>query len=618
MKSGATESSFYYLAQHYQFPENVDVKRTTHEIIQSTKPFKLIWAHDNCDQMGHKDLPQHINKIDLIVCVSHWEREQYIKYNRAPAEKLIVIPNGVDNMFRPSGKQKSKTCIFFSAPHKGVAPLVPIWKEVIKHHPDAKLKVFSSMSLYGNVQPGEGENETITGPNGLEPSPFIPVYKELQNLPGVEYSPCIDREELLPHIQDAAFFIHPNLWEETFCVSLAEAMSCGCFPITSELGALPETSNGMGKYIPMTGTNTPRGWLPNETFINNFAKEVIAALDYFDRDRDNYYQATKSISEFAIQNYNWERIAGIWKQSISLLTDHRGIMQENKSNLELIKATEAVDEQSDYMMKVYGECTRWQESENELAQGRSNFQIEKFIVHDNFTVPSAFKAALINRRSVAEGLLNNIIDLKKRVREFEFKWEGKDKSQPIWWKNREGGEDLCWYDIDEFQLNSMLRGADGGFRDSIQQLEFFDRIIERLIELNGGKPITKEQFEQDQPVYWERRFANQAFDDLIGAKTGISPGNIRSMRRGTAPTVLEDDVNRIKGDYGSLADALGPNVERFLDNLQRKVSEGIDEITDRGASLRAAQERQQLAASQQVDMKPEMKSLFNNDVVLNQ
>jgi len=119
-------------------------------------------------------------------------------------------------------------------------------------------------------------------------------------------------------------------------------------------------------------------------------------------------------------------------------------------------------------------------------------------------------------------------------------------------------------------------------------------------------------------VYWERRFANQAFDDLIGAKTGISPGNIRSMRRGTAPTVLEDDVNRIKGDYGSLADALGPNVERFLDNLQRKVSEGIDEITDRGASLRAAQERQQLAASQQVDMKPEMKSLFNNDVVLNQ
>ena len=64
MKSGATESSFYYLSQHYTFPENVDVQRTTHEIVKSNKKYKIIWAHDNCDQMGHKDLPQHVDKID--------------------------------------------------------------------------------------------------------------------------------------------------------------------------------------------------------------------------------------------------------------------------------------------------------------------------------------------------------------------------------------------------------------------------------------------------------------------------------------------------------------------------------------------------------------------------
>ena len=50
------------------------------------------------------------------------------------------------------------------------------------------------MSLYGDIQPGEGDQETITTDKGLEPSPFIPVYKELQSLPGVEYSSCIDRE----------------------------------------------------------------------------------------------------------------------------------------------------------------------------------------------------------------------------------------------------------------------------------------------------------------------------------------------------------------------------------------------------------------------------------------
>ena len=320
MKSGATESSFYYLFQYYTFPENVDVKRTTYEIIQSNKQYKIIWAHDNCDQAGHATLPQHVDNIDKIVCVSDWEREQYIKYNRAPAEKLTVIPNGVDDMFRPSGKPKSKTCIFFSAPHKGIAPLVPIWKEVIKHHPDAKLKVFSSMSLYGDVQPGEGENETITTDKGLEPSPFIPIYKELQKLSGVEYSPCIDREELLPHIQDAAFYIHPNVWEETFCVSLAEAMSCGCFPITTDMGALPETSNGMGKYIPMSGQNTPRGWIPNDTFHQNFTEEVIRALHFFDIARSEYEQASQAISKFAIETYNWKRVSLMWEELIHKIT----------------------------------------------------------------------------------------------------------------------------------------------------------------------------------------------------------------------------------------------------------------------------------------------------------
>jgi FkbM family methyltransferase len=320
MKSGATESSFYYLNQYYTIPNNVEISRSIEELAQSKKQYKILWAHDNCDQPQLLRLPELVSQIDRIVCVSNWEREQYIKYNRAPAEKITVIPNGVDEMFRPSGKPKSKTCIFFSAPHKGITPLVPIWKEVIKHHPDAKLKVFSSMSLYGAIQPGEGENETITTENGLEPSPFISIYKELQALPGVEYSPCIDREDLLPHIQDAAFYIHPNVWEETFCVSLAEAMSCGCFPITTDMGALPETSFGRGKYIPMSGQNTPRGWLPDDTFHQNFAKEIIQALSFFDKEPETFYAATNDLASLAIHHYNWKTIARDWSELIEVVT----------------------------------------------------------------------------------------------------------------------------------------------------------------------------------------------------------------------------------------------------------------------------------------------------------
>ena len=71
---------------------------------------------------------------------------------------------------------------------------------------------------------------------------YIELYEELKKLPNVEYSAAVDQEELVEHYQDAAFFIHPNIWEETFCVSMAEAMKCGAYPIITNIGALSEVA----------------------------------------------------------------------------------------------------------------------------------------------------------------------------------------------------------------------------------------------------------------------------------------------------------------------------------------------------------------------------------------
>ena len=261
-------------------------------------------------------------------------------------------------------------------------------------------------------------------------------------------------------------------------------------------------------------------------------------------------------------------------------------MSETYKEIALAKADDVLDESNEFMQKVYGECMKWDKSEKELAQGRSNFQIEKFIVHDNFTVPSAFKAAIINRKSVAEGLLTGIQDAKRIAREFHYKWDGKDKSQPIWWKTRDGGEELCWYDIDEFNFHRLIHGLNQGFKAQTEELEFFDRLIERLIELNGGKPITKEQFDEDQPVYWERRLSNQSLDDLLAARTGVNSGNIRSMRRASAPTVLTDDINRTKGTFGD-----PNNPMSFLNALQDHVTQGIQEISGITNILEGKQEQ---------------------------
>lgn len=276
-------------------------------------------------------------------------------------------------------------------------------------------------------------------------------------------------------------------------------------------------------------------------------------------------------------------------------------MSNNYESIALATSKEVLGDDNEFMLKVLQEATRWEESETELAQGRSDFQIEKFIIHDNFTIPSAFKAALINRRSVAEGLLQQVIDAKRSAREFYYKWDGKDKTQPIWWKTRQGGEELSWYDIDEFHFHRMLEGLNRGFKACVEELECFDKLINRLIELNGGKLISREQYNEDQPNYWERRLANQSLDDLLAARTGVNAGNIRSMRRASAPTVLPDDVNRTKGTFGD-----PNNPMDFLNSLQQAVASGIEEIT--------GMDQQLLRAVEEVEQKQIPQSLFNPDL----
>jgi len=122
-----------------------------------------------------------------------------------------------------------------------------------------------------------------------------------------------------------------------------------------------------------------------------------------------------------------------------------------------------------------------------------------------------------------------------------------------------------------------------------------------LIELNGGKLVSRDQYNEDQPNYWERRLANQSLDDLLAARTGVNAGNIRSMRRASAPTVLTDDVNRIKGSFGD-----PNNPMDFLNNLQQAVSAGIEEITGMDQQLiRGVEEQEQKQIPQ---------SLFNQDL----
>jgi len=290
-----------------------------------------------------------------------------------------------------------------------------------------------------------------------------------------------------------------------------------------------------------------------------------------------------------------------------------------KSDVKIVTGEEAIKEDSGYLEQVFKEIYKWEEEDKELAQGRSNFQIEKFFLLDAHTIPAAFQAALKNRRVMAEGFMQKILEMKEKQREFDYKWKGKDPNEPQFWKTHGpggGGEKLCWYDLDKLQLENYIKTSELEIRDRVYQIEFLDKILNRLVEINGG-PISRDQFNEEDHIYWERRFAEQAFDNIMQSRTGIDLGTIHSMRRATAPTLLDDDINRCKNGFPSLGDAMDParNMD-FLVELQKKITDGYEEITEKNMDDGLPHQRSrryELDHQQRALLERQKQELTNND-----
>ena len=584
MKSGATETSYLYLEEYFKFPSNVFVSHLPQEIKKSDHEFKILWAHHAYDQQVFLDFDHGI--VNHIVSPSQWNKEQFIKYHNVPENKITVIPNGVADMFSHSN-QKTKTMIYTSIPYKGLEVLSRVIPLITQRHPDVKFKIFSSMSLYG---PG--------------PDQFLHIYDHLKKMPNVEYSEAVDREDLVKHYQESAFFIHPCVWEETFGVAMIEAMKCGAYPIITDIGALAEVAGpNNASVISVEGEATSKGFKVTDNFINKFTKASCEALNHYDQNQPYYHKVSKIISDYVTEKYNWKNIAEQWKLLISNLTQQT-MTTENHSALTYtpIDAQQAVFD-DDYLQQASANVLRWEESDKQMAQGRTNFQLEKFIGLNTHNISVSFEHILKERRIMATGYMHKLIEMKERVREFNYKWEDKvDKSQPLMWEvggPGGGSKKLCWHDLDELELTHYLKSSEMEIRDRLHQMEHLDKMLDKLIEQNGGKVPTREQFLEENNEYWDTRLAEQALDDLMSAQTGISGANLQAMRRASAPSMV-DDRNNFKEGYLPMEKLMDPRGRmEFIGDLQSKVMRGYEKLTGTdlgyGAAIKPAEENKKIS-----------------------
>lgn len=160
-------------------------------------------------------------KYDRVIIFSRIQRDLLIKLG-VPAEKIAVIPNGVDSAkyspgvstFRSQFPGK-RTFLYQGriSPEKNVESLLKAWKQ---------------------ANMGEDSKLLIVGNHGTLASSLMPFYGEEQGIHWLGF--IADEQKRIDILRGTDVFVLPSL-VEGLSLSLLEAMSCGVACVATDAGA---------------------------------------------------------------------------------------------------------------------------------------------------------------------------------------------------------------------------------------------------------------------------------------------------------------------------------------------------------------------------------------------
>lgn len=117
-----------------------------------------------------------------------------------------------------------------------------------------------------------------------------------------------DRDQYVSNLQRSHILAYPCRFEETAGISIMEAMSAGLKIITTDLGALPETTLGFAKIIKRFPIEKYRQDAKKKKYIRIFKKEMIKAIDEI---RSSRFDPSSQISA-VVNRFNWDVVEQQW------------------------------------------------------------------------------------------------------------------------------------------------------------------------------------------------------------------------------------------------------------------------------------------------------------------
>lgn len=195
-------------------------------------------------------MPRSVRRADAIVTISEFSKREIMQYLNVPAEKITVMPCGVDtSVYRPdydflaveACKQKYRISgeyfLYFGTlePRKNLVKLIEAYAVLAgREAPSSSARILPKLVLAG-------------GKGWYYESIFERV-KELGLEKQIVFTGYVDAADAAPLMCGAKIFVFPSLYEG-FGIPPLEAMACGTPVIVSDCASLPEVVGDAGILV---------------------------------------------------------------------------------------------------------------------------------------------------------------------------------------------------------------------------------------------------------------------------------------------------------------------------------------------------------------------------------
>lgn len=189
-----------------------------------TKAKSYVWCHDLQLPGGNRS-----DQYDKVIALSEFHKHYLKEVSGVPEEKIVLGFNGIDpEDFNQYAERDPFKVIFSSSPDRGLIQSIDIVKaarEISKM--DIKLHCFYGVHNMRKMGMNDWADKIMK---------HVDDHKEF-----VIYHGNVQKKELIRHFKEAAVWLYPADFIETYCITAIEAVCAGCYPLVRSMGALPYT-----------------------------------------------------------------------------------------------------------------------------------------------------------------------------------------------------------------------------------------------------------------------------------------------------------------------------------------------------------------------------------------